>query len=199
MTKKGIKTYFFSFPLLILVIILFPLDNVWSAGLFVKPNGGGSSCTQSFPCLYTTALAKASPRDNIFFSHGEYKRNDNSVVNIEKDIFLYGGWDGSPSGSPLVNPELYPTILDGENLRPVVLILGLIKTTISGFTIQNGNANATVVCEGAMNTGCGGGIYAAEAEVLMEHLVIPPCRTISLPGAELHTRWSYPVRVQLPN
>jgi hypothetical protein len=168
MTQKGVKTYFLAFPLLILVIILFPQDNVWSAGLFVKPTGGGSQCTQSFPCLFTTALAKASPADTIFFRQGTYIHNASSVVRIEKDIFLYGGWDGSPSGSPSVNPELYPTILDGENLRPVVLILGLIKATISGFTIQNGNANATVVCEGVTNTGCGGGIYAAEAEVLID-------------------------------
>jgi hypothetical protein len=169
MTQKGIKTYFLSFLLLILVIILFPLDNVWSAGLFVKPTGGGSQCIQSFPCLFTTALAKASPRDTIFFSQGEYKHTANSVVEIKKDIFLYGGWDGSPSGSPLINPELYPSILNGENLRPVVHILGPIKTTISGFTIQNGNAqNSTVVCEEDYPaTGCGGGIYAYEAEALI--------------------------------
>jgi hypothetical protein len=168
MTPKGIKTYFLAFPLLTLVIVLFSLENVWSARLFVKPGGSGTSCSQSTPCLFPTALTNADPRDTIFFRQGTYTRNASSVVRIEKDVFLYGGWDGSPSGSPSVNPELYPSILDGENLRPVVLILGLIKATISGFTIQNGYANATVVCEGVTNTGCGGGIYAAEAEVLID-------------------------------
>jgi hypothetical protein len=172
MTKKRIKTYFLAFPFLILIIVLFSLENVWSARLFVKPGGFGNSCSQSTPCLFTTALTNADPRDTIFFRQGTYTRNASSVVRIEKDVFLYGGWDGSPSGAPIVNPELYPSILDGGNLRPVIHILGPIWAIIKGFTIQNGNARdlpeQTVVCEGDMTPGCGGGIYVYEAKALIE-------------------------------
>jgi parallel beta-helix repeat protein len=117
-------------------------------------------------------LTNASSRDTIFFSHGTYTRTASSVLRIEKDIFLYGGWNGSPSESPVVDPELYPSILDGGNLRPVIHILGPIRVIIKGFTIQNGNARdlpeQTVVCEGVMTTGCGGGIYVAEADALID-------------------------------
>ena len=172
MTQKGVKTYFLAFPLLILIIVLFPLDYVWSARLFVSPGGSGTSCSQSTPCLFTTALTNADPRDTIIFRQGTYTRNASSVVRIVKDVFLYGGWDGSPSEAPVLNPELYPSILDGGNLRPVIHILGPVWVIIKGFTIQNGNARdlpeQTVVCEGDMTTGCGGGIYVYEAKALIE-------------------------------
>jgi hypothetical protein len=117
-------------------------------------------------------LTNANPRDTIFFSHGPYTRNASSVLRIEEDIFLYGGWNGSPSEPPVVDPELYPSILDGGNLRPVIHILGPIRVIINGFTIQNGHARdlpeQTIVCEGVMTTGCGGGIYAYEAEALID-------------------------------
>jgi predicted outer membrane repeat protein len=168
MTQKAVKTYFLAFPLLILFSALLPLEAAWSSRLFVKPIGAGSSCTQSIPCTFTTALSKASPRDTILFGHGEYKRTDDFVLKIDKDVFLYGGWDGSPVGTPVVDPERYPSILDGVNLRPVMKISGPIWVILNGFTIQNGNANAAVVCENAVTTGCGGGIFITEAKALID-------------------------------
>ena len=172
MNKKIWPTYlFFPIPLLIPFIFLFTAEHVWSANLFVRPNGTGTSCSQSNPCLFTYAITKASPRDYIIFRQGTYTQTASSVLRIEKEIYLLGGWDGSPSGSLVINPELYPSILDGGNLRPVVHILGPIKTIVSGFTIQNGKARdlpeQTVVCEGVMTTGCGGGILVVEAEALI--------------------------------
>jgi hypothetical protein len=80
MNEKGIKIFFLAFPLLILFVVLLPWEEAWSGRLFVKPTGGGSSCTQSFPCSFTTALSKASPRDTIFFSQGEYKHDAREIV-----------------------------------------------------------------------------------------------------------------------
>jgi hypothetical protein len=171
MNEKRIRNRFLSTLLLILAVVFFSKEPVWGADKFVKDDGSGTSCTRAFPCDFTYAIDNALPGDHIIFKEGTYKRTASSVLRITKEFYLYGGWNGFFFGDLVINPELYPSILDGENLRPVIVILGPINTIISGFTIQNGNAKdlpaQTIVCEGAMATGCGGGIYIGEAKALI--------------------------------
>ncbi len=35
------------------------------------------------------------------------------MLTISKGVTLIGGWDGAPTGAVVVNPEAYPTIIDG--------------------------------------------------------------------------------------
>lgn len=158
--------------LLIFSIVIFHNGTTLGANYYVEPGGTGTTCSRLVPCDFTYAITtKASAGDHIFFKQGTYKGTGSSVLRIIKDLYLYGGWDGFFFGDLVINPELYPSILDGEGVRPVVVILGPIQTIISGFTIQNGNAQdlpeQTIICEGEMTTGCGGGIYVGEAQALI--------------------------------
>jgi hypothetical protein len=172
MREKRVKAFFLTVPLLVLTVFFSPPKKVWGDDLFVKEGGSGTSCTRAFPCNFAYAIdTKAAAGDRIFFKHGTYKGTASSVVRITKELKLYGGWNGFAFGDLVINPELYPSILDGEGVRPVVVILGPIKALVSTFTIQNGNAQnlpaQTIICQGEMTTGCGGGIYVGEAEALI--------------------------------
>jgi len=95
--------------------------------LFVKPDGSGTACTQSSPCDLQTALAQATDGDTIYIATGTYTGTGDAVVIVTKSITLYGGWDGSPTGDVVRDPENYPTTLDGERQRRVVYISGNIR------------------------------------------------------------------------
>ena len=141
MKEKWIKKFFLSFSLLIPITLLFPLENVWSATYFVKPDGTGSDCTRSAPCHFIAALTKAVSGDGVVFKEGEYARafSDPAYAVIElgvdKGIILMGGWNGSDTGTLVINPDRHPSILNGKDVWSVFWdIRGPLKPTDCSIT-----------------------------------------------------------------
>ena len=163
-----------TFPLVMifsLLIILPPLDQVRGADFFAKPELGGINCTLPDPCYFVTAMNSAHDGDIVYFREGTYIDHNlfPHVLYVTRSVTLLGGWDGSPSGPLVRDPEMHPSILDGENLRRGIYINGNvtpISPTIDGFTITNGNAsNLATNCSAPNAKGCGGGIFVYRAGV----------------------------------
>jgi len=111
--------------------------------------------------------------DTVYFREGTYIDHNlfPHVLYVTRNINLLGGWDGVSSGDLITDPEIHPTILDGENLRRGIYINGNvspISPTIDGFTITNGNAsNLATNCTATNAKGCGGGIFVYRAGARM--------------------------------
>lgn len=141
-----------------------------SGDLFVKPGGSGTSCSQSDPCDLQAALSTATDGDTIYLAQGTYTGSGGAVVTVTKSITLYGGWDGSPTGSVVRDPNAYPTTLDGEGQRRGVFITGTITPTVDGFIISGGNA--TDLGGSLFNSDAGGGIYSYAASPMIQNNII---------------------------
>jgi hypothetical protein len=173
MAKKRREYLFLPLILITLFIyLLFPQEG-FGTELYVNPSLGGN-CTRPSPCRIHTALILANQGDTIYFRQGTYTGEPlaSEVIYLTKDIALLGGWDGSPTGPLVRDPEAFPTILDGQNSRRVIRVNGGIlpspSPTIDGFTIINGNATGLVNTCSPSASGCGGGIfvYQARARIL---------------------------------
>jgi len=169
MIRKEIRTFFIPVPLMILLIVFSPLSEVQGAIYYAKsdllPAG---DCTRADPCYFLKAVDWANDGDTVYFRQGTYKNDtSNRVLIVNKSVRLLGGWDGEPHSRILVrDPEIYPSILDGENFRRVIYIYGDISPIIDGFTIQNGDASGLATnCSGTGLTAgdCGGGIFVYQA------------------------------------
>lgn len=154
-------------------VLFFPgnfLQNVQvrAAGtqLFVSPDGSGTACSQSAPCLPAQAMANANDHDVVYFEGGVYPAPTDPFLTISKSFSLYGGWDGVGTGDIVINPEVYPTTLDGEGQVALIKVndQSLVDTiTINGFRLINGYAETP----GAYTWG--GAIFVDEGEVLIEN------------------------------
>jgi hypothetical protein len=113
--------------------------SITAQDLFAQAGGTGA-CAQNTPCDLQTALNLSNPGDTIYIAQGTYTSTGMAVVSISKSITLYGGWNGAASGAVMRDPDIYTTILDGENTRRAVYITGTITTTLGGLTLQNGSA-----------------------------------------------------------
>ncbi|MBN1955654.1 MAG: right-handed parallel beta-helix repeat-containing protein [Anaerolineae bacterium] len=123
----------------------------------VTPGGGGPypGCDQVFADIQA-AIDAAAGGEIIKVAQGTYTdlNGDGRVVYLAKTVYLRGGYDVSDWSA--ADPELYPTILDGEGANLVVRIEGTVKPLVMGFDIRNGLA------------GQGGGIYiASDAEPIL--------------------------------
>jgi len=143
-----------------------PVAHAAADTYFAIPSAGGS-CSQLKPCALADALALATGGDTIYLATGIYTGSGQAVVTVTQGITLYGGWDGAPSGPVVRDPVAYPSTLDGQGARRVVLISGTISPTLDGLIITGGNATWASV-----ETGCGGGIYSTEASPIIQHNVI---------------------------
>jgi hypothetical protein len=140
--------------------------------LFAEPGGTGTCYSPVSPCDLQEAIKEAWDGDTIYVAEGVYTGTGDQVAEITETLTLYGGWDGAV-GAPIVHdPELYPSVLDGENERRGLYIYGGyegITATIDGLVIRRGNA-ANV--ETARQPGNGGGIYAASSVLSVFNSVI---------------------------
>jgi len=136
--------------------------------LFVTPGGGGD-CSQASPCSLQTALAQAADGDTLYIAGGIYTSPSGAVITITHNITLYGGWDGSPIGPVVCDPEVYPTTLDGEGAHRVAYITGAIAPVLNGLTFANGNATGL---GGYNTTDAGGGIYVYMATPLIVNCTV---------------------------
>ena len=105
--------------------------------LFAAPSGSGTDCNQAQPCDLQTALSQSSDSDTIYVAVGTYTGTGAAVISVTKSITLYGGWDGSPSGMVVRDPDTYITVLDGGNARRVAYITGTVSPILEGLTLQN--------------------------------------------------------------
>lgn len=129
-----------------------------SSNLFVKPGAAGS-CTQYNPCNLNDALSIANDNDTIYLYRGTYTGSGDAVITVTKSITIFGGWDGAASGLIVRDPNLYPTTIDGQNVRRGIYMKGKnlispIAVTIDGIIVTGGNANTV-----SDTPGRGGGIY----------------------------------------
>ena len=157
--KMGFANVFWAF----LVFLLFSFAQpVFAADLFVIPNGSGPG-TQSSPCSLATAMSLVDDNDSVYMGAGTYTDSGTpeAVLQITQSLNIYGGWNGAPAGAVACYPELYPTILDGQNGKRVVYISGTISVTLDGLTVENGlqtNAN-------------GAGVYSQNADLTLSNMV----------------------------
>jgi hypothetical protein len=170
---------FFVFCVLVLglgltLVLLTGLQIAFAAptNRFVKPNGAGTACIQSHPCTLQTALTLASNNDTIYAAHGTYTGIGTEVILLNKTIRLLGGWNGSPLGLIVRDPDVYVSVLNGERERRVIQVSENVTPTIDGFTITGGNATGlTANCEDDAD-GCGGGIFVDYAHPIVTHNII---------------------------
>jgi hypothetical protein len=138
--------------------------------LFVTTDGSGTACTQDTPCSLQTALEQAVDGDTIYVAQGTYTGTGSAVATITQSITLRGGWDGTPTGGVMRDPDVYPTTLHGEGQRRGVFISGTITTTLDGFIITGGNATGLGVIP--YNQYAGGGICSVNASPIIINNVI---------------------------
>ena len=139
-----------------------PLDS-----LFVSTTGAGTSCTQIKPCSLATAMSQAVDGDRVVIAGGVYTGSGAEVIAVTENVHLTGGWDGN-SGWLVVDPEVYKTILDGEDKRRVVSISGNPRATLDGLIIRGGWHKFT-----------GGGIYIQDGRITISH-----CQVVHNDGGE---------------
>lgn len=144
--------------------------------LFVAENGSGSVCAQGSPCALETALAQAWGGDVVHVAQGAYTGvGGSSVISLTRSIHLWGGWNELANGPIEHDPAMLPTVLDGLGRRRVIHISPNITPTIEGFEIVNGDATGLTdgcVGSGGKPGGCGGGIFAANANPRIVNNVI---------------------------
>jgi hypothetical protein len=133
----------------------------------VKPDGTGTACTRLQPCALGTAMSQATDGDFIYLAQGTYTGTGAAVVTVVRNVALYGGWDGAAGGPLVRDPDVYPTVLDGENARRVVHVSAGLSPTLDGFTITGGNADASSV-----GAGLGGGVYGEDASPTIQNNII---------------------------
>jgi hypothetical protein len=128
---------------------------------FVSQTGGGS-CSQAAPCSLSTGLAQAVlDGAKLYLAGGKYTGSGSAVITLTHSILLIGGWNGSTTFPPIVDPQAYPTILDGQSIRRVIYISQNITPTISGFVITHGWSPVS-----------GGGIYSNGSSSLIANNII---------------------------
>jgi hypothetical protein len=128
--------------------------------LFVTPAGGGT-CSQSSPCDLQTALTNAGSGDAIYMAQGTYTGSGSEVIDVIDNITIYGGWDGAASGPVVVDPDAYPSTVDGQGQRRGVVVDGSYVVTLEGFTVTNG-----------VTTYGGAGLYARNATITLNAMTI---------------------------
>lgn len=109
-----------------------------SAVLYVSPSGTWGAGQTAFTSVQQ-AVDAAVEGDEIWVAQGTYYEN---IVIFKgpvsgAGIKLFGGFSGTETERVQRDLKSYQTILDGGNIRSVVLVEGS-RVTIDGFTIQNG-------------------------------------------------------------
>lgn len=158
--------------LLAVAVVTWPVAASAPAGTqrFAAPDGTGTACTQDLPCSLQTALAQSVNGDAIYLAGGNYTGAQNPLLDINKSVAIYGGWNGGANNPGLVRwPEMFPTTLNGEAARRVIQVNGAYSVTLDGLLIAGGLASD------------GGGVHVSGgAQVTVRHSVI--ALSFAVPG-----------------
>lgn len=149
--KQHLRNLRMAAILLLAMIVLATLSTPASAQItffdkyYAVPNPGKlPDCSKANPCSLQAAVNKAADGDTIYVKGGsvQYTSTVSQVVYINKSVTILGGWDGSALGRfDHVDPEAYPTVLNGEGARRVILIDGNASPTLRGLSIYRGYVN----------------------------------------------------------
>jgi hypothetical protein len=121
-----------------------PMDlSVW----YVNPTGSDSNdcLSPARACAAIgTAVDRADPGDSVYLTSGIYTTSTGSeLVLIDKDLTIAGGWDTEFTNQTSLS------ILDGQDLRQVIIIGEKLKVVLTHLIVQHG----------VNSEGDGGGIY----------------------------------------
>ncbi len=152
-----------------------PTRQVQALGVVFVTPGGTGDCSQASPCNLSVGLSTVDSGGTLYAAAGTYTGSGNQVVWLNKTINLLGGWNDQPEGTPFRDPDTYESIIDGENLRRGINIVGS-QPVVDGWTIQGGNASGLELT-GCYNpwgstSGCGGGINVYNADPTISHNII---------------------------
>ena len=163
----------FNAIILFLPLLLFFSTSLQAlaANLFVSSDGSGTSCDQASPCSLETAVSLAQPLDSIYMAAATYTGSSNPMLYIAQDINIYGGWNKAASGVIARNPDLYKSIMDGEDVRRVIQIDGMITVLLDGFSIIRGAAE-----DG------GAGISSQNADLTLNNIILDSNVVLSTSG-----------------
>ena len=128
--------------------------------LFVKTDGSDTACTQGEPCALLTALGQVADSDTVYIAEGTYTGTDAAVIMVTNSISVYGGWDGTPTGPVVLDPETYITTVDGEETRRCAQVTAPVTVNFNGFTMTNGRHNEK-----------GGGLYTQNADITLDSMI----------------------------
>lgn len=182
-----------AFVLIVLLVIPYSAPTATARAMasgpyFVVPNPNIfiHSCEQTDPCALQRAVNLASSGDIIYLAGGTYTSSASQVLDLNKSVQVLGGWSGG-IGRLVVLPAVYPTYLDGQSARRVIVISGNVSPTLNGLTIRNGNTadsgggvyinNATggavtidnCIIHNNQTAGFGGGVYLANGALTVSH------------------------------
>lgn len=136
-----------------------------AANLFVSPTGGLTACGQADPCDLATALALTADGDHLYLAGGTYTSTSPlAVVGLPATCVVQGGWDGTAATPPVIDPDAYATIIDGENARRGVDVCGGCNALLEDLTVRNG-----------FHTVRGGGINGTDSSILLRNVTVEAC------------------------
>ncbi|MGZ9233957.1 MAG: S-layer homology domain-containing protein [Anaerolineales bacterium] len=159
---------------------------------YVAPSGtdAGNCGSSASPCRTVQyAVNQAASGDRILVAQGTYTYNAGTdlcsflltravVCMFDKRLTILGGY--STSNWSTANPAANPTVIDGQNTRRGVAVVGISTTTtflnMEGFTIQNGRAQGPLY--NGVSGGRGGGMWAVTAAVILKDMVFRNNRAV---------------------
>jgi hypothetical protein len=170
--KKTVLSRLLLFAALICLVGGAPAPVRADAPLYVSPSGSGTACSPSAPCSADQAISQISGDALLLFESGTYTSNDPewvlhfALTDPNATVKVLGSCSWDPGGASYTcggsNP---PSIIDGEDARVPVLVLGTDTTSfeMKFFSITNGDATGieTGFCHsyyGGTVNGCGGGM-----------------------------------------
>jgi len=143
---------------------------------YVAPQGNCGGATPCFDAIQKAIDRVDDPNDVVKVAAGTYNHlNDlgaaKQVVYIGRPLTLRGGY--SIADWEDANPQANQTVIDAQGGGRGILVRGA-RATVEGFTITRGDASGL----GGYGTGgfitgdCGGGVYAQNANLLLERCTI---------------------------
>jgi parallel beta-helix repeat protein len=119
---------------------------------YVAPGG---ACGDAAPCYGSVqhAVDAAGEGDEIRVATGTYTGTGDEVLRVEKTVTIRGGY--TVAKWSVSDPNSNVTVLDGEDARRVIYIVGQVSPVIEGFRITGGYAEE------------GGGAYIVGASAML--------------------------------
>jgi hypothetical protein len=126
--------------------------------------GCGPECGGGCYASVQAAVNAASDGHNVHIAEGTYTDPAGTVAAVTKPLAIIGGYS-QDFGS--FDPDMYQTVLDAGGGGSVITVTDAAGVMLRHLTLINGDGTGN-----CGTIGCGGGIYAENAELYVEHSVI---------------------------